>query len=192
MTDAITLARPRPDLTLSGIADDIGLDLAELQAAVADLREVAEAVEAASKHREDIERRPHDDLVGRAAAALRTHQFEHLALVVLRDMVASGRHGWLTSVLEEMLVRSDAQFFKVGDVRDPEAVAGIHTRLRERRTTQRLTVGQLSEASGLPPTTLQNYLSGRQAPGAAALARLAVALETTADWLLFGDGGRDD
>lgn len=49
-----------------------------------------------------------------------------------------------------------------------------------------LSIRRLAATAGLPYKTVQNYLSGRHRIPAGALARLAAALDVSADWLVFG------
>lgn len=49
-------------------------------------------------------------------------------------------------------------------------------------------VRELSRRSGISPVQLRRYMSGEREPGAAALSKLADALEVSTDWLLGRKG----
>ena len=62
------------------------------------------------------------------------------------------------------------------------------SRLARARKLAGMTQRELSEAVGVDRTSVARYERGRNAPGAAHIRLLCVALGVSADWLL---GGRD-
>ena len=66
---------------------------------------------------------------------------------------------------------------------DRHSIAGA---IKEVMARRRVSLRQLSEATELPYRTVQNYLRETSPIPARALARIAKALDVSADWLLFG------
>ena len=64
----------------------------------------------------------------------------------------------------------------------------IADRLRVALARLGMTMAELSKKSGMPYRSIQNYLSGKQNPGAEALIKIKEALGVNIDWILTGVG----
>ena len=63
----------------------------------------------------------------------------------------------------------------------------VGARIKARKTALQITVGELYEKSGVPEDTINNIVYGRTTdPRIESLARIAVALDTTLDYIVFG------
>lgn len=58
--------------------------------------------------------------------------------------------------------------------------------IKDAMARRRVKLRELSKATGIPYRSLQNYCLGTSAVPAPALARIAEALDVSADWLLLG------
>ncbi len=65
---------------------------------------------------------------------------------------------------------------------------GISERIRELRTTKKLTQSDLAKAVGLTYIQIGRYETGKSAPSSDVLNKLADALGTTTDFLMNGSG----
>jgi transcriptional regulator with XRE-family HTH domain len=64
-----------------------------------------------------------------------------------------------------------------------EAIA-FGRRLREKRLSEGLNQAELADKAGLPPTAIAHFEGGRRKPSFDNVRRLAIALGTSADYLL--------
>ncbi len=71
-----------------------------------------------------------------------------------------------------------------------EAKNSIGKRIRQARKDRNLSQIELSTETGMLSSTVSCLESGRTKPGALALIQLALALDVSTDWLLFGEAGR--
>lgn len=67
-------------------------------------------------------------------------------------------------------------------------INGIGQRLNEILEVKDLKIRGFSEATGIPYRSAQNYLSGKQVPGAEALAKIHTRLGIDLNWLVCGTG----
>lgn len=67
---------------------------------------------------------------------------------------------------------------------------GISERIKELRTGKKLTQSDLAAAVGLTYIQIGRYETGKSAPSAEVLQKLAIALDTTTDFLM--NGSNDD
>lgn len=71
---------------------------------------------------------------------------------------------------------------------DKQQARELGARLCQVRTERKLDQGKLGEmAGGMDQTAISRYECGRSMPGTRQLKALALALDTTTEWLLFGD-----
>lgn len=63
----------------------------------------------------------------------------------------------------------------------------IHDRIHQRMTQLHLKQADICKATGASRTAVSHWISGRSAPSAVKLDRLAASLQTTTGWLLYGD-----
>jgi transcriptional regulator with XRE-family HTH domain len=75
----------------------------------------------------------------------------------------------------------------IPDAPSEQFLAGIGGRVRERRKSFGLTLDGLAEVTDMSKTGLWQVEKGRSEPGAGTLARLALALSVSVDWIIFGD-----
>lgn len=66
----------------------------------------------------------------------------------------------------------------------------LSTRLAQLRKSRGLTQQRLADLAGVHLTQVQRYESGSAQPTLDAMKKLAIALNTSADWLLFEDDER--
>ena len=71
---------------------------------------------------------------------------------------------------------------------DSEVIVGLSERIREEMERAGISQRQLSKITGDPLMTINNTVNGRNMPGSGVLSRIAEALGTSADYLLFGVG----
>lgn len=72
------------------------------------------------------------------------------------------------------------------------ADTSVVDRIRRAMTVREMTMADLSRATSIPYRSLQNYLSGVNAIPATVAAKVADALEVSADWILLGEAQRFD
>lgn len=66
----------------------------------------------------------------------------------------------------------------------------LSDRLRDERKQQDLSIRALADHSGVGERSIQGYEAGRSLPGASELRRLAVALDVSVDYLVFGSDAK--
>jgi transcriptional regulator with XRE-family HTH domain len=67
---------------------------------------------------------------------------------------------------------------------------GLGSRIRLARTTARMTITGLAERIGVSRDSLSDYENEKTDPPASVIRKIAEELDTSADWLLFGDTRR--